>query len=68
LLRTLLLYSMFWRIFGGAKHSIALPPVIACGPQIDSGLQSDKPYGFRDREFFKLKILAIYKTKYELVG
>src|SRR5512142_1872078 len=25
-------------------------------------------YGFRDREFFKLKILAIHETRYELVG
>ena len=25
-------------------------------------------YGFRDQEFFKLKILAIHETKYELVG
>jgi transposase len=25
-------------------------------------------YGFRDREFFKLKIMAIHETKYELVG
>ena len=25
-------------------------------------------YGFRDPEFFKLKILAIHETKYELVG
>lgn len=25
-------------------------------------------YGFRDREFFKLKILAIHQTKYALVG
>ncbi len=25
-------------------------------------------YEFRDREFFKLKILAIYETKYALVG
>jgi transposase len=25
-------------------------------------------YGFRDRQFFKLKILAIHKTRYELVG
>ncbi|MBV8608408.1 MAG: ISL3 family transposase, partial [Singulisphaera sp.] len=25
-------------------------------------------YGFRDREFFKLKILAIHESKYELVG
>jgi transposase len=23
-------------------------------------------YGFRDREFFKLKILAIYETRYAL--
>jgi len=25
-------------------------------------------YGFRDHEFFKLKILAIHQTKYALVG
>jgi transposase len=25
-------------------------------------------YGFRDREFFKLKILAVHETRYELVG
>ena len=25
-------------------------------------------YGFRDREFFKLKILALHETKYVLVG
>jgi transposase len=25
-------------------------------------------YGFRDKEFFKLKILAIHETQYELVG
>jgi transposase len=25
-------------------------------------------YGFRDREFFKLKILAIHEAKYALVG
>ena len=25
-------------------------------------------YGFRDKEFFKLKILAIHETKYVLVG
>jgi transposase len=25
-------------------------------------------YGFRDKEFFKLKILAIHETRYELIG
>ena len=25
-------------------------------------------YGFRDRELFKLKILAIHEMRYELVG
>jgi transposase len=25
-------------------------------------------YGFRDKEFFKLKILAMHETRYELVG
>ena len=27
-----------------------------------------EPNGFRDMEFFKLKILAIHETKYALVG
>src|SRR5512142_426371 len=27
-----------------------------------------RAYGFRDREFFKLKILAIHETRYEMVG
>ena len=27
-----------------------------------------KAYGFRDMEYFKLKILAIHRTRYELVG
>ena len=25
-------------------------------------------YGFRDKEFFKLKILAVHEAKYALVG
>jgi hypothetical protein len=25
-------------------------------------------YGFRDQEFFKLKVLALHETRYELVG
>ena len=25
-------------------------------------------YGFRDKEFFKLKIMALHETKYALVG
>ncbi len=25
-------------------------------------------YGFRDQEFFTLKILAIHETKYKLIG
>jgi transposase len=25
-------------------------------------------YGFRDREFFKLKIYALHETRYQLVG
>ena len=27
-----------------------------------------KSYGFRDQQYIKLKIFAIYKTRYELVG
>jgi transposase len=25
-------------------------------------------YGFRDQEYFKLKILALHETRYELIG
>lgn len=27
-----------------------------------------KAYGFRDAEFFKLKIYGLHETRYELVG
>ena len=27
-----------------------------------------KSYGFRDQQYFKLKILAIHRTRYEMVG
>jgi len=27
-----------------------------------------KAYGFRDTEFFKLKIYALHETRYELIG
>ena len=27
-----------------------------------------KAYGFRDKEFFKLKILALHEAKYALLG
>ena len=30
--------------------------------------QSSGAYGFRDQEFFKLKIYALHRTKYALVG
>ncbi len=45
---------------------------ISTGPLegINNKIQTMKrqAYGFRDREFFKLKILAIHQTKYALLG
>ncbi len=45
---------------------------ISTGPLegINNKIQTMKrqAYGFRDLEFFKLKILAIHQTKYALVG
>ena len=36
--------------------------------QQNQDVMKRQAYGFRDMEFFKLKILAIHETKYELVG
>ncbi len=46
--------------------------IITSGPMegINNKIKTMKRqrYGFRDRESFKLKILAIHETRYELVG
>ncbi len=42
----------------------------ACGSRrvIRRGVRQRQAYGFRDAEFFKLKIYALHETRHELVG
>jgi len=56
-------------------HDLRLPIVpttvkwLIIFPHAEIGVQyRSQAYGFRDMEFFKLKILAIHETKYALVG
>jgi transposase len=47
-------------------HRISTGPLEGTNNKIKT-LQKNA-YGFRDRAFFILKIFALHKTKYELVG
>lgn len=47
-------------------HRITTGPLEGTNNKIKT--MKRQAYGFRDREFFKLKILAIHKTTYALVG
>ena len=38
------------------------------GPDNKIGTMQIKSYGYRDKNFFKLKIMALYETKYALGG
>jgi transposase len=59
-----------------AAHRSGLPAyydvMISSGPmeRTNNKIKTMKrqAYGFRDREFFKLRILAIHETRYELAG
>ena len=67
-------YSEMW--LGKASHRSGLlayyDVMITSGPMEGTNnkikTMKRQAYGFRDREFFKLKILAIHETRYELVG
>ena len=47
-------------------HPISTGPLEGTNNKIRT--MSRQAYGFRDREFYKLKILAIHETRYALVG
>jgi transposase len=47
-------------------HRISTGPLEGTNNKIKT--MKRQAYGFRDQEFFKLKILAIHETKYALVG
>lgn len=47
-------------------HPISTAPLEGTNNKIKT--MQRQAYGFRDKEFFMLKILAIHKTKYALIG
>jgi transposase len=47
-------------------YSISTGPLEGTNNKIKT--MKRQAYGFRDQEFFKLKILAIHETRYALVG
>jgi len=48
------------------RHPISTSPLEGVNNKIKT--MKRQAYGFRDQEFFKLKIYALHKTKYALVG
>jgi transposase len=55
-----------WRILAYYDYPISTGPLEGTNNKIKT--MKRQAYGFRDKEFFKLKILAIHETKYALVG
>ena len=48
------------------RHRISTGPLEGTNNKIKT--MKRQAYGFRDQEFFKLKIYALHETKYALVG
>lgn len=55
-----------WGILAYYDHPISTGPLEGTNNKIKT--MKRQAYGFRDREFFRLKILGIHQTKYALVG
>jgi transposase len=55
-----------WGILAYYDYPISTGPLEGTNNKIKT--MKRQAYGFRDKEFFKLKILAIHETKYALVG
>lgn len=55
-----------WGLLAWYDHPISTGPLEGTNNKIKT--MKRQAYGFRDQEFFKLKILAIHETKYALVG
>lgn len=53
-------------IFNWYKYRISSGPLEGFNNKIK--VMKRQAYGYRDKEFFKLKILALHKTKYSLTG
>ncbi len=55
-----------WGILAYYDYPISTGPLEGTNNKIKT--MKRQAYGFRDKEFFKLKVLAIHETKYALVG
>ena len=55
-----------WGILAYYDHPISTGPLEGTNNKIKT--MKRQAYGFRDQEFFRLKILGIHQTKYALVG
>jgi transposase len=55
-----------WGILAWYDYSISTGPLEGTNNKIKT--MKRQAYGFRDQEFFRLKILGIHQTKYALVG
>jgi transposase len=62
--KTLRLHA--WGILAWYDHPISTGPLEGTNNKIKT--MKRQAYGFRDQEFFRLKILGIHRTKYALVG
>ncbi len=62
--RTILAHS--WGILNYFKHPISTGPLEGTNNNIRT--MQRQAYGFRDHEFFKLKIYALHETRYALIG
>jgi transposase len=62
--KTLRLHA--WGILAYYDHPISTGPLEGTNNKIKT--MKRQAYGFRDQEFFRLKILGIHRTKYALVG
>jgi len=55
-----------WGILNYFKRPISTGPLEGTNNKIRT--MQRQAYGFRDREFFKLKIYALHETRYALIG
>ena len=55
-----------WQILAWYDHPISTGPLEGTNNKIKT--MKRQAYGFRDQEFFRLKILGIHRSKYALVG
>ena len=62
--KTLRLHA--WRILAWYDHPISTGPLEGTNNKIKT--MKRQAYGFRDQEYFRLKILGIHQTRYALVG